>query len=477
MRLHKILFLVLLWAGFVVQGQNKQLLYDFVEIPQAAMVNPGVETDFQWYTGIPALSGISFQAGSSGISVNDIFANDGQNINDKIRDRAINGMTPRDELSGTFQVEFLNFGFRGRNPDHFFTGGMYLEGDAVGYWFKDYAVLAFEGNADRLNQRFDLGHLKTRGELVNVFHFGMNKQVRDGLTVGGRAKIYSSIFDFNSTKNRGYFVTRPGESNIFVSTLEADMQLRTSGLNSLKDSFDEENTAGTAIKRALFGGNLGLGFDLGFTYHLNEQVVLTASLLDLGFIYHTNDVKNFTLNGTATIEGVEVVLPDAFDDPNTDFWEDLVDDVENFVPFDDNTNSYVSFRPTKLYASLRYNFGQPVEGRASCDCGVNAVRSPSNRAKYVNSVGAQLYAINRPRGPQAALSAFYQRRFGNVLSMKAAYTVDKFSFTNIGLGMSLQAGPVNFYVMADNLLAYRNVAASQYASFQLGLNIISWGPR
>ena len=90
-------------------------------------------------------------------------------------------------------------------------------------------------------------------------------------------------------------MTTRRENNIFASTLNADMGLRTSGLKALYDARDDDNIAGTAIKRALFGGNLGVGFDLGFTYHLNEQTVLTGSLLDLGLIYHTNATKNYTL--------------------------------------------------------------------------------------------------------------------------------------------------------------------------------------
>lgn len=474
MRTSQLLFITLFWGCLSAHGQNKQLLYDFVEIPQAGMINPGMETDFQWYSGVPALSGLMLQAGSSGISVNDIFADDGLSINDKVRERAVFGMNPRDELSGTFQVEFLNFGFRGRNPDTFYSAGMYLEGDAIGYWFQDYAILGFEGNADRLNQRFDFGHLKTRGELVNVFHFGINKKVDRDLTVGARAKIYSSIFDFNSTKNRGSFVTREGGTNIFASTLNADMELRTSGLKALDDAREDDDIAGTAIKRAFFGGNLGVGLDFGFTYHLNEQTVVTGSLLDLGLIYHTNSTKNYTLNGTATVEGVEIILPDALADPDTDFWQDLVDDVESFVPYEENSDSYIAFRPTKLYGSLRYNFGEQVARRANCECGINATGN-SFRSKYANSVGGQLYMIARPRGPQAALTAFYLRRLGNVLALKGTYTVDKFSYTNLGLGLNLQLGPVNLYAMADNLLSYRNMAASRYASFQFGLNIISWG--
>ena len=101
----------------------------------------------------------------------------------------------------------------------------------------------------------------------------------------------------------------------------------------------------------------------------------------------------------------------------------------------------------------------------------------SNVTKYRNSVGGQLYVINRPRGPQSAITAFYQRRFGNYMALKTTYTADKFTLTNIGLGVNFQAGPVNLYLMADNLLAYRNIAASNYASFQFGLNIISWGKK
>lgn len=474
MRSSPLFFMALFWACFAVQGQNKQLLYDFTEIPQAAMINPGMEMDFQWYGGFPGLSGVMVQAGTSGITVNDIFADDGLRINDKVRNRAVFGMDARDEISGTVQVEFLNFGFRGRNPKLFYSAGMYLEGDAIGYWFQDYAILGFEGNADRLNQRFDADHLKTRGELVNVFHFGINKKVDRDLVIGARAKLYSSIFDFNSTRNKGYFVTTEGENNIYASTLSADMALRTSGLNALYDAREEDDLAGTAIKRALFGGNLGLGLDVGFTYYLNAQTVLTGSLLDLGLIYHTNDIRNFTLRGTETIEGIEIILPDALENPDTDFWEDLVDDVNNFVPYEENTDSYVAFRPTKLYASLRYNFGRQVPRQGSCECDIYAMGN-SFHSKYNNSVGGQLYMINRPRGPQAALTAFYLRRLGNVLAVKGSYTIDKFSYTNLGLGLNLQLGPVNLYAMADNLLSYGNLADSRTASFQFGLNIISWG--
>ncbi|MGB5818009.1 MAG: DUF5723 family protein [Saonia sp.] len=474
MKKRQVLMISLLGVLSCAYGQNKQLLYDFTEIPQSLMINPGVDIDYSWYAGIPGLSGISIHGGSSGISVNDIFADDGVDVNDKVRDRAINGMGIRDELSGTYQVEILNGGFRGRDRNVFYSFGIYNEGDAVGYWFRDYAILAFEGNADRLNEEFDLSHLKARGEMVNVFHFGVNKRMSRNLTVGARGKIYSSIFDFNSTKNEGFFVTTEGENNLLASTIDADLRLRTSGIYELEDAEENGDLTNTLIKRGFFGGNLGLGFDVGFTYNLNKQTLITASLLDLGFIYHSNDVKTFTLQGSDTVEGVEIILPVDLLDPDRDFWQDLVDRVEESVPFEDNDKSYITFRPTKLHASFRYNFGKETDGRQDCNC-EDLVTGVGIRTYYTDGVGAQLYMVNRPRGPQAALTAFYLRRLGNSLSVKTTYTVDKFSFTNVGLGVSIQAGPLNLYAMADNLLAYRNLADTHYASFQLGLNIISWG--
>ncbi len=82
--------------------------------------------------------------------------------------------------------------------------------------------------------------------------------------------------------------------------------------------------------------------------------------------------------------------------------------------------------------------------------------------------------MNRARGPQVALTGFYQHRIGNALAVKTTYTIDKYTFSNIGLGTSLQAGPVNFYILADNLLGYTNIPNSHYASLQFGFNIISW---
>ncbi len=481
MRGIQLLLYITLLGGISLCAQNKQLLYDFYEIPQSLMVNPGVKTSEKWHTGIPFISGLAFQAGTSGVTVNDLFANDGIDFTTKVRERVLDAMTHRDDFSTTSQIEGFNVGFRGKNrPDNYYSFGVYGETDIIVYWPRDLAILGFEGNGGaNIGRSFDLGDVSLRGEMVNVFHFGINRKISNTLTVGARAKVYSSVFQFQSIRNSGSFRTTQGQDNIYVSTIMANMQLRSAGAKEIIDILDDDTRSGREelpplfAKRVLLDGNLGLGFDAGFSYHLNPQTVITASVLDVGFIYQSKDVQNYTLRGSASTEGITVFLPEDINNVNNDLWQELVDDIEETLPFEENTESYISLRPVKAYGSIRYDFGKGGIGLQDCGCGVN-VRGGSNQDIYPNSIGGQLYMIKRPRGIQAALTGFYQKRFGKTLSLKTTYTVDKYSLTNIGLGLNLQAGPINFYVLGDNLLSYRNIANSHYASLQFGFNIISW---
>ncbi len=91
---------------------------------------------------------------------------------------------------------------------------------------------------------------------------------------------------------------------------------------------------------------------------------------------------------------------------------------------------------------------------------------------FNQSVGFQYYNIFRPKGPQIAATLFYYRRFSDHISAKATYTLDSYSYSNLGLGLVANMGWVNFYITADNLQWYQNIAKAKSVSLQLGFNII-----
>ena len=460
----KISVLILL-VTCVSFSQNKQLLYGFTEIPQSLLVNPGAEVKNDWYFGIPLLSHFHLHGGMTGSTVYDVFADDNIDFNTKLQN-AIHGMKSTDFFRVNQQLEIFSAGFAFGNTyekKEYLSFGMYQEFDFLAYFPRDYAILALEGNQTNINRVFNASHFNAKAEAISVFHLGYNKKVNDRFTFGIRGKIYSSIINLNSTRNRGNFITLSGENNFYNHIFNLDLELRTSGLASLTED-DSDFEFKDLTKRMLFGGNLGLGFDVGFTYNFKEQWTFDASLLDVGFIRHSKDVENHNVEGTYTFEGINPIFPDSGSGQTADeYWSEIEEDFEDLFTVDTTNTKYTTWRPVKLNASIRYAFGRPVEE----DC--NCLRE---KGDYQNEVGMQLYGISTPKRPQLALTAYYYRRLFNGLRAKATYTIDSYSFNNIGLGISAHLGGFNFYVMADNFLQYKNIYDAQSVSLQLGFNYI-----
>ncbi|MFT4850259.1 MAG: hypothetical protein ACI83B_002815 [Sediminicola sp.] len=419
--------------------------------------------------GIPFLSQIHLNGGSSGVNAYDIFGNSDEDINTTIRNKIFE-LSDKDYFSVTQQMEIINFGWLAKNKIYF-SGGIYEEFDFILYFPRDLAILAWEGNRDYLNYEYDLSHLSTTGDLLSVYHFGANKQINDKLTVGVRGKLYSSILSYKSTNNRGTFVNVLGDEdspNIYEHKLQnVAVSIETSGFTSLQDLNGPAELGSKLVRRAMFGGNLGIGVDIGATYDVTDNITASASVLDLGAIYHTKDVETYTLKSDYTLDGIELLFPALLDGQNPpQYFEDLEDEIEIEIPLDTLYNSYAQFRPTKINASLAYSFGRSIDGSGNCNC-----KRPNGATIRNQQVGIQYYSIFRPRGPQLAGTLFYSRRFTDFLAVKATYTVDSFSTRNIGFGIVADIGALNFYLAADNLLSYQNLAKANSISLQLGFNI------
>ncbi|GAA4961977.1 DUF5723 family protein [Algibacter aquimarinus] len=446
-------------------SQNKQILYGFSEIPQSLILNPGGEVNNDWYFGIPLLSHIHINGGTSGATIYDVFANDGIDFNTKLQN-AVNKMNSKDFFSINQQLEIFSGGFafgRTYEKNEYLSFGLYQELDVISYFPKDYAILALEGNQNNINRVFNADHFSANAELISVFHVGYNKKVNKNFTYGFRGKIYSSLINLNSTKNRGTFVTELGDNNFYNHIFDLSLQLRTSGIVSLTEDSSEFETK-DLTKRILFGGNLGLGFDVGFTKKITKQWTLDASLLDVGFITHSKDVENYSVQGNYNFEGINPFFPETESGQTADeYWSEIEEDFEELFTPDTTNTTYTTWRPIKFNTSINYAFGKKREK----DC--NCIKDESG---YLNAAGLQLFAMSRPKQPQIALTAYYYRRLFKGLSAKAIYTIDSYSFNNLGLGISANLGNVNFYLMADNFLQYKNIYNAQSVSLQLGFNYI-----
>ncbi|MBT3871685.1 MAG: hypothetical protein HOF75_03560 [Flavobacteriaceae bacterium] len=450
-------------------SQNKEVLYGLEETPQAMLLNPGSRISYEYHFGVPLLSHIHVNGGSSGVSVYDIFQESSLDINTRISNKIFE-LENTDFFTATQQLEILNFGWKNKK-NYYFSGGIYQEFDFILYFPKDLAILAWEGNANYIGKEFNLGEINVSGDLLTVYHFGVNKKINKKITVGVRAKLYSSMLSFSSTSNSGTFVTIPSESgdNIYDHIVSnATINVNTSGITSLSDLDTRTQVINKLLGRSFFGGNLGIGVDLGATYEINEKWTASASILDLGAIFHKKNIESYQVSGEYNLDGIELLFPPLGNgDSSLPYYEDLIDDIGAAFTIDTIYNSYIQMRPVKMYASVKYNFGQAIGGDKTCNC----LKMGENQ-KYNQSIGFQYFSIIRPKGPQIAATLFYYHRLSDYFSVKATYTADSYSYSNVGLGLITNIKMVNFYIVADNLQWYSNLAKAKSVSLQFGFNII-----
>jgi hypothetical protein len=453
----KFLFFLLILSVVKVTSQNKQVLFNFAELPQSLLLNPGTETNYKFHFGVPLLSAFSMEFGSSGAVLTDVFALDHKDINDKIS-TILNALSTRDYVKLHSQIEIISGGFR-LDPKTYISFGLYNEIDMISYYPKDVFRLVNEGNNAHLNKSFSASQIRFKLDVLGVIHAGISRKVSDQLTLGGRFKIYSSALNMESSNNTGTFTTVLGTDNIYKHYLtNINITARTSGLfNSDDELIDEPNTY---LNNTFFGDNLGIGFDFGVTYHISPQLEFSGSILDIGFISHKKNIKNTTAKGSFIFDGFDF----QYDSDNPiDYLGQLDAHFKEQLPTDENQESYMSWRPTKLNVALKYSFGE----RRSKICYDNTYKD-----FYTDALGVQLYSVFRPLSPQLALTAFYQKSLTNTLQSKVTYTVDDFSYANIGAGFSAQFGKVNLYGMLDNILEYSNLSSANSISLQLGINVI-----
>ncbi|WP_034889266.1 DUF5723 family protein [Gillisia sp. Hel_I_29] len=463
----RIVISIILFLCFsVLTAQNKQLLYNVSALPQTLMSNPGANINFDGHIGIPFLSQISFAVGSSGVDMHDIFKTSSNGINSRITN-TIQRLTNQDYFMVNEQIEILSLGWR-INKDNYLSAGVYQETDLFAYFPKDPMVLINEGNNDYLNVPFKFEDVSFTGEVLTVYHLGWNKRMDNKLTLGARLKLYSGIFNVESTDNSGTFTTRETPEGLnyyrhFASGI--DIRVNTSGYASLKDdSKTVQEASKELLKRSFFGGNVGAGIDLGATYKIDQNFVVTGAIQDFGLMYQREDVENYLYYGTYETSGIEPLFPEVAPGGKAiPYWDIFEDEVDANLKDETIQESYITWRPLKINTSLQYGFGETV---GPC----NYLRPLKRR--FENIFGIQLFGVKRPRGLKYAFTMFYDRKFTPDLRMKITYTLDDFSYANVGLMVSKKINNFNLYLAADNLFGYINLARSQHQALQMGLQFI-----
>jgi len=192
--------------------QNNQVLYDFDQLPQTLLLNPGAEVDYDKHFGVPFLSNVYFEIGASNrdINYNNVLA-PSNSVDDVLRNVYDLSSSNSDIFLINQRMEILSAGFRLKDPKYYLSFGMYQETEGFANYPVDLANLYFNGDdqagdgSPEYGNPFSFTPLNFVGELVGVFHIGISKKVNKNLTIGARVKLLSGSLNLNTKNNSGEY--------------------------------------------------------------------------------------------------------------------------------------------------------------------------------------------------------------------------------------------------------------------------------
>ncbi|MDG2343404.1 MAG: DUF5723 family protein [Flavobacteriales bacterium] len=428
------------------KGQQDFILYHMPSIPQITQVDPASFPDSKLDIGLPIISSVYGSAFNTGFAFSDILTQDANgNVMPDVNG-AMSKMRENNFLVLNANTDLLFLGFKKGN--NFYSFNVTEKVDFTFNYPKDLIIMALEGNGNNL-----------LGERANFDGLGMDfthwreyavhwvHDVDHKFSYGARLKYLYGMENFNTQVSYMGVTT---DQNTHALTFDMNFEFQSAGLPLVV--FDDTSNAIGAIntddddmmtQAGLSSGNLsnymfgrqnnGLGLDFGFNYHLNDKLLLEASVLDLGFISWNQYTSNSNLSEwDYTYSGIEDAITVFGNGSSVQFLKDVLEDSiemsikENFTY---STPSYRTALRTKIYASMEYIV---------------------DHNNYISLTGYSSFVRNRWR---RGLGLAYNFHLGHFLSATASYSIYNRSYSNVGIGVSMNAGPLEIYFLTDNILA------------------------
>ena len=449
-------------------AQMPSTLYFMDQNPLIHNFNPSFQPADKMYIGMPGLSLVSVNAGNSKLAFEDIYVPrtiDGKNTtvlflhpeaSNEIRN-VMNTMSPRDRIFADYNVQLLNFGMRIKEKSYVsFSLSNKMEMNTIipRELFK--AALMSEENGSQSEYSFGLGKFSSTMNCYTELAFGYSYAFSDKFQVGGKLKYLIPHVGYRTDfKDMDLYVSKDewrftGEGEIDASMPGLEIYQDEEGkIDSVDFSDDVKAKDFTKSKGA------GLALDLGVTYYPIRSVKLSASLLDLGFVHYSKELHKVKKENDFIYNGLKYNIEDIHERDSANLWDPYREMIDNMYVVDEN-EGYTSMLTAKALLGAEYSF---FENKMS--------------------VGAlsKTYFLRGCVSEEIMLA--YNYRPCRIVEATASYTVTNGMFSNIGLGVNLNLGPVNFFLAADQIpLRYAKGGGkaiptrTRAANFALGLNFL-----
>lgn len=432
-------FALFLLIGAPGIAQSSYLLHHMHWVPQSVHSNPAIRPEYKAYFGFPAFSALYVEY-NHGLGLDDVFQKvDGDTL---LFDPGymIGNLRDHNRLQLSLDEELLSFGFSVNKKIflHFSaTEKFRLRFD----YPRNLLEFIWKGNGAFLGETRDLSGLGMEAISYSELAAGASVPIGDKLILGGRLKYLAGRAYASAQTNSFSVYTDPDDYSISVTS---GMEAYSAGADiRIADEFDAD------IEPLIFGSdNMGMAVDLAGTYALDSLWTISAGVTDLGYIrWNTDARRHFVNEGSYSFSGLE--LDDVFGDSEGAFDEQLeqiADTLEEIFDLQEEDGAFTRMMRPGMFVSGDYKLGEKT------------IVGGLLRGEVFN--GSLL--------PSASLSIHH--RLGKVMSVSANYTYKNNALSNIGAGMVFKFGPVQLYMLSDNILGPMVPGQLRMLNFQIGLN-------
>lgn len=440
----KILALLALLVSVNVIAQQNLTLYGLKETSQAFNLNPGFRQKNRVYISLP-LGFQNIYLNHSGFTLNNLLTPNGDSLEIN-PSNALSHMAKKNSINLDMYQELIGFGFKFKKNN--FLSFSVNHHTRVNFMYpKDlfnFTILG-NGSSDLLGKRLSLNGLGIDATDYLDYVVGYNRNINSKLTVGGRLKLISGVANITTKRSELGITT---DASTFNITLDGKMQINSSNALYFADTTNGTNGIdGSQIASNLFNfKNLGLGIDLGASYKLTDKINVSASILDLGFITWKTNTQNYISNDVNyTFKGVDLHAV-AFD--SLDAGKQFADTLQSIFKAEANHDKYKTSLHTRFYLGGSYQVTKYLNGSAT-------LYNDFNKTRY-----------------RAGLALAANITLKNWLAFSLNYSMFGRAYNNVGLGLNLKGGPIQFFLATDNIMAVVNPASAKNFHISTGINIV-----
>jgi hypothetical protein len=420
------------------------MLYQSADLWSANAVNPAFfPKDKKVVLGLPGFGVDATHSGDAGY--NDLFRREGDK---RLIDlgQLIDRLEPTNKVHYEHRFETVSLGLR--LPAGFtLQAGHAVRLQTVATYPKTLAQLLWNGNGPYVGETLDIA------PNVEVFDFNeLNLGLGWGterLRLGGRVKYLSGISALRSDESRN-LATVYTDNDIYQLSLNTDYAFHSAsiitGIDTAGLGFDLKTEV---AKGKLFSQNQGVAFDLGVNLQLTDRLSLSAGALDLGGrIQWASNAHYFHSRGTYTYEGVTFPGTDVINAADSISFDAKLDTLNDIFQFQKTPEEFETELPMRLYAGGSFRL--------------------SDRWTF----GAVLFHQNGARRTTTSFGVNAHWRPLDWLSLGGMYSVNDRSAANLGFRVGLHPGPLQLYLVSDNLLNVFTPYSSSVVNFRAGAALV-----